>query len=310
MGERGSGTRRGARQDARPSRAQPGYNQSVEMEPLEHWRRSLAEWAIPEAILARAPEPPWTLPPDLFARRADEQILRRASISLQRAGEALRPSGTLLDVGAGAGAASLPLAEWATEFVAVDGDSTMLDRIRPRADALGRPLRSIEGEWPAVAEQAPVCDVVVCSHVLYNVPDLRPFVGALSDHARRRVVLEITAKHPAGAINPLWARFHGLRRPNQPTWEDAVAALSALGVHATVEHEVQTLGRPQPGSFDDLVAWTRRRLCLTADRDGEVAAALAEIGVDRDRPETWSLRPSELVVLWWDRGAPPARAHP
>lgn len=269
---------------------------------LDFWRQSLAGWAIPDRILAQAPEPPWTLPPNLFANRADEQLERRESLSLTRAAEALRPSGTVLDVGAGAGAASLPLAEWATEFVAVDGDAAMLEMIRPRAAALERPLLTIEGEWPSVANKTPTCDVAVCSHVLYNVPDLQPFVVALNDRARRRVVIEITAKHPAGTINPLWERFHALRRPQVPTWEDAMAAITASGVKANVEHEFRAVGRPRSGSFDDLVAWTRRRLCLTADRDREVVDALADIGVDPGCPETWSLRPAELVILWWDRG--------
>ena len=44
--------------------------------------------------------------------------------------------------------------------------------------------------WPDVASQAPPADVVVSSHVLYNVPDIGPFLVALHEHARRRVVVE------------------------------------------------------------------------------------------------------------------------
>jgi len=37
--------------------------------------------------------------------------------------------------------------------------------------------------WPGVSHDAPVCDVVICHHVLYNIPDLEPFVKALDAHA-------------------------------------------------------------------------------------------------------------------------------
>lgn len=116
------------------------------------------------------------------------------------------------------------------------------------------------------------------------------------------MVIEITGSHPAGTINPLWLKFHHLRRPERPTWEDAVGALRAAGVSPLVERQVRSDGQPHAGSFAEIVAWTRRRLCLSADRDAEVAEALSELGVDPARPDSRSLRPSELVVLWWDRG--------
>ncbi len=41
------------------------------MTAAERWAEALAGWAIPEPILAAAPESPWGFPSDLFARRAD-----------------------------------------------------------------------------------------------------------------------------------------------------------------------------------------------------------------------------------------------
>ena len=273
----------------------------MSVDPLVFWRESLAEWAIPEAILSRAPESPWTLPSDLFARRADLQIKRRGGLSLRRAEEALAPRGTVLDVGAGAGAASLPLAALTSELVAVDGDPAMLAELRKRADALELPVTTVEGAWPGAADRTSVCDVAICSHVLYNVPDLGPFLEALDSHANRRVVIEITASHPVGALNPLWLRFHDLRRPERPTWEDAAAAIRAIGLSPTIEHETTGEGNPSAATYEALVAWTRRRLCLDASRDQEVSDALVDLGMVPDQPETWSLRPRELAILWWDR---------
>ncbi len=271
----------------------------IVQDALGAWRESLLAWAIPEEILARAPESPWQLPKEVFTRRADTAIERRSGTLQRRAQEALEPHGSVLDVGAGSGAASLPLGDVATSLAAVDTDSDMLEELRARAQRLGLRVTLIAGRWPEMAEATPVADVVVCSHVLYNVPDLAPFVQALTRHARRRVCVEITAHHPLRRLNPLWLRFHNLQRPDGPTWEDAARALSALGVAPQVEREKRPDEPPILQSFSEVVALTRRRLCLRAERDAEVARALQEMGFDSQDPRTWTLRDPELVILWW-----------
>lgn len=269
-------------------------------DPLVRWRDDLAAWAIPQHILEAAPEPPWQLPRDLFARRADAQVERPAGRSLARAAEALPDGGSVLDVGAGAGAASLPLRA-AGRLIAVDQDPDMLAALRSRAEARGVETEAIEGRWPDVATRTPAADVVTCNHVLYNVPDIGPFVQALHGHARRRVVVELTPRHPVSGLNPLWRRFHGIERPERPTWEDAAACLRTVGIEPNAERYPRPPGTAHMASFEAAVRATRIRLCLPADREPEVAAALVEGGAQPDDPETWSTGGGELVVLWWDR---------
>jgi hypothetical protein len=79
---------------------------SGRLDPVDAWTQALGAWAIPEDILAMAPESPWQVPPEWFARRADLQIERREGRSIARAEEALGAGGSVLDVGAGAGARS------------------------------------------------------------------------------------------------------------------------------------------------------------------------------------------------------------
>lgn len=102
----------------------------------------------------------------------------------------------MLDVGVGGGAASLPLADRASLIVGVDQSEGMLDEFRGAAQARGVRAEALRGNWPEIAPLAPKVDVVVCHHVLYNVPRLGPFAQALNEHARRRVVIEITGRHP------------------------------------------------------------------------------------------------------------------
>src|SRR5580704_10391233 len=89
---------------------------------LDRWRSDLEAWAIPDHIIASVSESPWVLPRQVFARRADRVSLAPAGPSYDRAFAALDPPGTVLDVGSGAGAASLPLLPRCTGLAAVDTD--------------------------------------------------------------------------------------------------------------------------------------------------------------------------------------------
>ena len=271
------------------------------MSALAAWADHLAAWAIPQPLLDRATDSPWVLPRQVFARRADQQMADPIGASYRDAAAALTRPGAVLDVGAGAGAASLPLAgrTAVTHVTAVDSNERLLDAFGQRAARLGLPARLVHGTWPEVAEQAGTADLVVCGHVLYNVPDLSPFVRQLTAHARVRVVVEITGRHPLAALNPLWQRLHGITRPTGPTADDCLAALTELGIHPRVTR----WSRPPTAEYADLadmVEVTRRRLCLPADAAAEVELALRELGVDPAVPPDLGSSGRDLVTLTWD----------
>lgn len=271
------------------------------MDAAERWGEALQGWGVPEEILAKAPESPWGLPAEMMRRRAERTVGSEPSTSVRRAREALPEAGTVLDVGVGGGAASLPLAPPAARIVGVDTSDEMLRTFSAAAEGAGVEAQTILGRWPDVAEEVGPADVAVCSHVLYNVQELDPFVRALDDHAYRRVVVEITERHPLAWMSDLWRRFHGLVRPDHPTADDALEALRGLGLDARREDETRP---PRIGGFErreDAVALVRRRLCLTEDRDPELAEALGSRLLERDG--VWSAGPDEQTVstLWWDR---------
>ena len=272
------------------------------MNALERWRRELAGWAIPDEILAAAPESPWGFPPELFRTRA-ERTPAEPSATTRIALEALATGGDVLDVGVGGGATSLPLAGVATRITGVDESAQMLVGFLGSAREAGVEAGTVEGRWPDAGPDAPTADVAVCGHVLYNVGELEPFVRALDAHARRRVVVEITWAHPLVWMADLWRRLHGLQRPTGPNADLAVDAIAELGVEVRREDEERV---PRAGGFerrDDAIAFIRRRLCLSSDRDAEIAEALGERLVERDG--LWAAGPLEhrIVTMWWDRRA-------
>ena len=273
------------------------------MTAADRWREQLAAWAIPESILDSAPEPPWGFSSDLFGRRgAGVATWAVPTPTTTRGLDALPDKGTVLDVGVGGGAMSLPLAPRAGSIIGVDAQEDMLDVFRTNAATIGVDVRTALGAWPDVASDVEVADVVVAGHVVYNVAELGPFVQALDRHARCRVVLELTEGHPLLWMSDLWMHFHGLGRPTGPTAGDALAVLADVGIRA--KREGRSVSAVDSGAWfahrEDAIHSVRRRLCLPADRDPDIAEALG--GRLREIDGLWDVGPEErtVVTLWWD----------
>ncbi|HEY5985440.1 MAG TPA: class I SAM-dependent methyltransferase [Streptosporangiaceae bacterium] len=272
------------------------------MELLDGWRDDLAGWAIPERITRTVADSPWVLPRQVFARRSDRLARSPGGPSYERAREALDKAGTVLDVGSGAGAASLPLAPHTTALTAVDTDAEMLKLLAERASTIGLDLSTVAGRWPDVAADIAPAAVVTCHHVLYNAGDIGPFLEALTCHARRRVVAEITAAHPLASLNPLWLRFHGLVRPTRPTAADLLEIVATMGLAAR-HTEWSRPAEADYASFAELVDVTRRRLCLPPERASEVGTALLELGIRAEQPADMGSSGRDVVTIWWEGAA-------
>ena len=276
------------------------------MTALETWRRALEARAIPEPIIRAAPESPWGFPTDLFRARGDAATRAPVTPTTTRGLEALPDGGTVLDVGVGGGATSLPMGARASTIVGVDQQADMLEAFAAAARAAGVEPLTVEGSWPEVTNRSPQVDVVVSGHTIYNVADLGPFVLALDQHARRRVILEATDRHPLGWMADLWAGFHDLDIRDEPTIELAIAALGELGIRPVRDDRAAGDQDPAGGGFETkgaAVALVRKRLCLTSDADAAIEEALGERL--RVRNGLWSAGPltRSVVTLWWDRPA-------
>jgi len=236
---------------------------------------------IPPEILARAPADPWHHEVAFFTAPAEP-----VDTPSRRAAQALLPDGgSVLDVGCGGGAASFALADRAGHITGADQQEDMLDAFAAEARSRGVPHRTVLGRWPGAAPGAGTADVVVCHHVLHNVVDLVPFLEALTAAAHRGVVVEMMAQHPMAWLDPLWVRFHDLRRPVPATADDAAAVLREMGV----EPVVQRWEREVPPRQDPV--WVTRRLCLPEDAVPAVADELDRL----DRPRT-------AATLSWSAG--------
>jgi hypothetical protein len=95
-------------------------------------------------------------------------------------------------------------------------------------------------------------------------------------------------------LSPAFHRFWDLERPDGPTHHDLMAVLDELGL----QPEFITSPRPTLPNYaadpEVFVQMVRRRLCLRADRDEELAAWLAE------NPLPW---PDTVATIRWPGGA-------
>jgi len=260
-------------------------------EANRRWADMLASWAIPEELLVGASASPYFFDPTVFFTAADEALARgEDSPSDAAAREALLTGGKVLDVGVGAGAASLRLAARTGHIVGVDLNRELLDGFAARARGLGVRHTTIEGSWPEVASRTPGADVVLCHHVVYNVTDLAGFARALTAHAARRVVVELTTIHPLAWMAPYWLAVHGVAQPDRPTVDDAVDVLDSLGLDVQQhrwQRQLQMIGE----SDADQVARVARRLCVGPDRHAEVRQLLATTPPPDAR---------QVTTLWWN----------
>ena len=135
---------------------------------------------------------------------------------------------TLIDVGAGAGRHSTPLAERLEWVTAIEPSEGMRAHIPPRHN-----MTVIASTWED-ADVAPA-DLVICSHVLYGVADPVPFLDKLQGSARERVFVmmrETDLPHPAAVLR---RRLVGKEGPRLPRFSELFMLLTQMGVAPDVD---------------------------------------------------------------------------
>lgn len=253
----------------------------------DRWRENIRRSEMPQAILDAAPEPEFTLEPERFRWKPEQDATQPVRPSRRRALEALPDGGTVLDVGVGGGASSLGLVPRPGLIIGVDPLEGMLSSFAESAAAAGVALRTVLGSWPDVACEVGAADVAVCHHAIYRIEAIEAFVTALTDHARRRVVIEVSERSPLTALNPLRARIHGLERPEWLVPESLQDVLAELGL--AVEREDIVLPAQAQEVTPELVAFARRRLYVGPERDSEIEAFLRAREPQEHR----------VAALWW-----------
>ena len=145
------------------------------------------------------------------------------------------PQTTVLDVGAGTGRFTLALAPLVKHITAIEPNPTMLDYLRRDIDQQKLSnISLIQSTWQDAPEDLSA-DIVLCSHVLYPIIDIVPFLAKLSAATRHACYIYMRATHIDSVTAHLWKHFHGDERCLPPTYIHAVDLLYEMGIYANVE---------------------------------------------------------------------------
>jgi SAM-dependent methyltransferase len=209
------------------------------------------------------------------------------------------PGGSVLDVGAGTGRASLPLARAGHPVTAVEPTASMLDGLRELAEGL--PITIVEGRWPEVGGRVTPHRVVMSAHVVYDLGAIGPFLQGLNLVAEVGVVIELTPAHPWAHLSPYYLALHGLNRPDGPRIDDLVDVIKEeLGVNP----EVDAWRLPTDlwfESMDEILEFYGRRLVLPPARWGELGELLEPDVVGESGRLQVAPLDRDLCTVWWRR---------
>ena len=163
----------------------------------------------------------------------------------------MRPQNTLLDIGAGAGRLTLPLAMSCRKVVAVEPSPSMASALMDDIGLYGLSnVNVIQETW----EDATVDpeDIVLCAHVIYGISDVEAFLRKLEAHARDQVWIVLFPESPQRSIYPMWQRVHGEERLRLPALPELQAALEEMKIESSLVRLPQQLPVGSLGGFTDL----------------------------------------------------------
>ncbi|GAB4111774.1 MAG: class I SAM-dependent methyltransferase [Roseiflexaceae bacterium] len=270
---------------------------------LAIWQQmNQAEHTQSEAIDRLSP-PPVAHTADRWAGQADRyaQVTGRMpqpDAFLQFVLPWLKPTDTVLDIGAGAGRHSLFLAERVAEVVAVERSASMRQQLEVRIAQRGiSNIRVVPAEWPA--SDLPPADVVICAHVIYGVPAIGPFLQALHAHARRAWFIAAGFRQPSAVLHPFWERIHGQQRLPLPGALECLNVLYQLGIPAQLNHIPAS--RYSYGDAEEALIDLRWRLRLpeTPASDAAIREAIAELLIDDGQGRLMPAnQPQHSAVIW------------
>ncbi|MEK7214128.1 MAG: methyltransferase domain-containing protein [Chloroflexota bacterium] len=225
---------------------------------------------------------------------------------LQLVSERAGAEATVLDVGAGVGRHALPLARVCREVVAVEPSAAMRGYLEADAAAQGLAnLTVVPVAWEDAA--APVCDIALCSHVVYSIVDIEAFVEKLSRHAARYGFMAIRTAQRDAQLLELWKLVHGEEKVPEPGFLELYnVMLQRFRIAANVEITGFRRTSNPLGTFtslDEAAAVVREQLYVAEGTPKDATAqdylSTHLIRGDDDR----LLLPGPRVgaaIVWWD----------
>jgi SAM-dependent methyltransferase len=210
------------------------------------------------------------------------------------------PQMSVLDVGAGTGRFALALAPQVQQVIAVEPNGAMLNYLRQDAAEQGiTNITYIPTTWQDAPDDL-AADIVICSHVLYPIRDIVPFLTKLQAATRRTCFIYLRATPFDAVTKHLWQHFHGEERCLVPEYIHALDVLYEMGIYANVEVVKLPPSLRYP-SLDVAVEELLEQLILPNDEKtrSELRKLLDGWLVERDGMLVLPISEMVVAILYW-----------
>jgi SAM-dependent methyltransferase len=210
------------------------------------------------------------------------------------------PQMSVLDVGAGTGRFALALAPQVQQVIAVEPNGAMLSYLRQDAAEQGiTNITYVPTTWQGAPDDL-AADIVICSHVLYPIRDIVPFLTKLQAATRRTCFIYLRATPFDAVTKHLWQHFHGEERCLVPEYIHALDVLYEMGIYANVEVVKLPPSLRYP-SLDVAVEELLEQLILSNDEKtrSELRKLLDGWLVERDGMLVLPISEMVVAILYW-----------
>lgn len=203
---------------------------------------------------------------------------------------------TVIDIGAGVGRFTVPLAEADCSVTAIEPAEEMLGHLRnalARSQAESR-VQVMQGTWPLT--QVIQAEVALAAFVIQFSPDYAAFARAMEATATKHCVLAVHVDPIMGFLEPLWPLFHPDEpAPKMPGFVDIYPVLLQAGILADVHIFSET---QEPRWTDPAQAVPMIAARLGIQDDPTAVAKLSHILQERKEEMTRPRKHRAAIISW------------
>lgn len=232
--------------------------------------------------------------------RADPR--REGDATLDALRVLVRPGETVLDIGAGGGRYTLPLALHAREVIAVEPSEGMREVLAEGMAEHGiENIRIVDATWPC--DESLHADVALISHVGYDIENFGPFLDGMEEAAGRLCIAAMLSRPPPSRADPFWEAVHGEPRDPLPALPEFLALQLARG--RLCEMSFIEYGGIAYDTEEDILRFLRQQLWVAEDspQDEQIRTLLPDYVHAEDGRVEFNWDAGVLGVVSWE---PPA----
>lgn len=212
------------------------------------------------------------------------------------------PGCSVLDIGAGTGRLTIPLAKIVKKVTAIEPSREMLKHLKENISKEGLTnITCINKRWEDInTEEIGTHDIVIASHSL-SMSDIKDALSKMNDLAKRRVYLFTFAGNRVN-YGELWPKLYGEEYRPGPDYIYIYNVLYPMGIYANVEIYKQESMR-KFSSLDDAVKYFCEIFddVSTSRRENVLRAYLSEKLIEEDGGLCLK-NESKNAMIWWKKG--------